>query len=171
VILQCDKARPYCNRCLVGGFECTGYDDSHRVIVYTQGQQAAQQIAQRQTKKQAVNLPTSLQISALMTAHFSSAWSTLHPVAANRARHHGWIVDFPAVYTRESALHSAFSAVALARVGQERGDQVLLEQSSVAYGQALARTSRRFSKADTAVSEESLGCTIMLAMYEVSFRP
>lgn len=169
-LMQCDLARPKCRRCIKAGFVCTGYDYDDNVTYSTSSGHQLQYGMHRASNQQ-VCLPRSFQLSALQSAHFETAWNSMYPSdspalikAANR---HAWVLDLSQIRIRGTALNFAFAAVALARVGEQRRDPALVHQAAVAYAHALARTRNRLTDPTVALSDESLGCTMLLAMYEV----
>lgn len=117
-----------------------------------------------------VCLPWTLHVTAAQSACFQAAWSDLHSIDAARikaAQTHAWIFDFAQIHTRGTALNYSFAAVALARVGEQQRNPSLLRQATVAYTLALARTKNRLMDHTLALTDESLGCTMLLALYEV----
>lgn len=115
-------------------------------------------------------LPQSLRSSAVQSAQFEAAWHMLRPVVG-ASNHPGssllWVRDFAAVFARDTALHAAFGAVALSRLGQQTRDTALVAQSYTAYEKALARFQVRLRARQSAMDDESLACIICFPLSEV----
>lgn len=125
-----------------------------------------QQAASRKRPDQSPVLRAPLHCSALRSGFFEAAWSSLHGSGGEPVTHR-WLLDFPSAHVKDSALHSAFAAVSFARIGQRDKATVLIQQSHVAYSRALSLTNSRLSRPETASSDETLACILLLALFEV----
>lgn len=162
-------------RCIRGGFECRGYDDETHVVVYHPGKLANESHAFPPVPAGAALtvLPSALRDSALKSAWFDAAWATLHPTGAGAfdvrsGLSYCWVLNLSAVHVRETPLHAAFAAVALARVGQAHRDTLLDQKSHVAYFQALQGIKRQLLSRKQAPVIETMTTCLVLSMYEVS---
>lgn len=111
-------------------------------------------------------LPSTLQKSALKAAYFGDAYSSLQPTAGQPISY-TWVPEFAAVNVKESALHAAFTAVALARASQQAKDIALSRQCHFAYDKALLRLKIRLMSQFRTSHDETLACIMLLAVFEV----
>lgn len=125
-----------------------------------------QHAGSRRRPDQSPVLRAPLHRSALRSGFFEAAWSSLHGSGREPVTHR-WLLDFPSAHVKDSALHSAFAAVSFARIGQRDKATVLIQQSHVAYSRALLLTNSRLSRPETASSDETLACILLLALFEV----
>lgn len=169
---QCDYRRPSCLRCVQAGFQCGGYDDATRFILYQadhpEGHSKLQDEHVQTPRAGSIGLllPPTLRNAALRSAYFNAAWRSLHPIEG-RTFSHGWLPNLQAVHNAQSPLHSAFAAVSLARVGQQRRDNRLVQQSHVAYQRAVFGIQKQLALQTKAPDDELIASVLMLAVFEV----
>lgn len=151
-----------------GGYECGGYDDAHIVIYQPSASEAITGISLRpKSSLPEPLLPPSLENSALRNAYLDAGWCSLHP-KGGKPFSHAYLTGLAGAFQRDTALHHAFTAISLARIGQQTSDQDLVYQSHYAYHRAVTGVKRQLSVHAKASNEETVASVLMLASFEVS---
>jgi len=151
------------------------YDDEAHFVVYqenesnnttNQVQRPSPARAKRHEERMKL-LPPSLETSALKNTLFQAGWVTLHPSDTGADDEYSWIPALPSINANQAALHCAYAAVTLARVGQQEKNPSFIRQCHVAYAGALTRTQKRLAGPNWPLDDETFACILLLAVFEV----
>lgn len=103
----------------------------------------------------------------MRNAYLDAGWCNLHP-QGGKPFSFAYLTDLSGACQRDTALHHAFAAISLARVGEQSSHKDLVYQSHYAYHRAVTGVKRQLSLNAKASNEETVACVLMLASFEVS---
>lgn len=169
--MQCDEAKPECERCKTAGRNCPGYRSEQQVVFRSMNDSAMAR----------TNKPTML--ATIASAHNpflinpSTDWAQF---AISRFVYHyveppspyglpGYLEFLPTMLnSANSSLQTSLLAASLANLANVSGMEQLHTESRVQYGRALRSLHAALSDKATASDDHTLLAVVLLQKYEVN---